>query len=384
VPQPAFGRAGTALPAKQDMGQLLSGPVTDKQSGDGWSKDMGLVWGYSCMQGWRERMEDAHLAIPSLGSHVVANKIGGCDPGWNETAVFGVMDGHGGEHVAHFCERYLPGEIARGPSEDPGRALSAAFYRMDEMLSDPASLDELRSLSNGPRKASFKSWSANPEYMGCTAVVCCVRRDTITVANAGDSRAVLCRRGKAIDMSEDHKPNLPGEIARINRAGGCVMEQHIGGHTHYRVNGNLNLSRSIGDLTYKQNWNLSPQDQMICCTPDVRTFRRLPGDEFLVLACDGVWDVLSSQDIVDYVRPRLHSLFDFEQRCGGDSHDMRTSIVAEGVLDTCLSPNLAQTFGIGGDNMTIVIVAFLDQTQVSNADSWIGQALTSSWLCPYA
>lgn len=370
------------------MGQLLSGPITDKESGDGFSQEMDLRWGYSCMQGWRDRMEDAHLAVPSLAAYAGQQCTGVVDPGWSETAVFAVMDGHGGEHVAHFCERYLPWEIARGPSEDVGRALCDAFHRMDELLADPANLDELQSLSNDISPQAFKTWQANPECIGCTAVVCCVRRDAIVVANAGDSRAVLCRRGKAIDMSEDHKPNLPSERARIKRAGGCVLEQRVGGHTHYRVNGNLNLSRSIGDLGYKQNMHLSPQDQMICCTPDVRQFRRQPGDEFMVLACDGVWDVLTSQEVVDYIRPLLGDLLDSEQKSGKPT--LRLSSILEGLLDHCLSPDLSQTSGLGGDNMTMVLVAFMGNPPSTAQDYWLdridsaGLALQSPmWLCPY-
>lgn len=366
------------------MGQLLSGPVTDKDSGDGAARELGIVWGYSGMQGWRNRMEDAHLATGSLAT-VASQPNGGADQGWGDTAVFGVMDGHGGEQVANWCERYLPLEIARGPSDDPARAMTEAFFRMDEMLFDQANLDELQSFSNDFSPQSLMSARVNPEYVGCTAVCCCLRRDTIVVANAGDSRAVLCRNGQAIDMSEDHKPNMPSERARIKRAGGTILEQHIGPHTHYRVNGNLNLSRSIGDLAYKQNGNLRPQDQMICCTPDIRTFRRSPGDEFMIIACDGIWDVLSSQDAVDYVRPRLGNLFDLERRFG--DRGIRMSSIVEGCLDHCLSPDLAQTQGLGGDNMTMVIVAFVGGQAPSSNERWLdtaGQALQGpSWLCPY-
>lgn len=361
------------------MGQLLSGPVIDKESGDGWSKELGVVWGYSGMQGWRNRMEDAHLATGSLASAAAQPTVWGQDVGWGDTALFGVMDGHGGEQVANWCERYLPLEIARGPSDDPSRAVTDAFFRMDEMLSDPANLDELQTFSKGMMS------SVNPDYVGCTAVVCCLRRDSIIVGNAGDSRAVLCRNGKAIDMSEDHKPNMPSERARIKRAGGAILEQHIGPHTHYRVNGNLNLSRSIGDLAYKQNASLRPQDQMICCTPDIRTFRRSPSDEFMIIACDGIWDVLSSQDAVDYVRPRLGNLFDLERRFG--DRGIRMSSIVEGCLDHCLSPDLAQTAGLGGDNMTMVVVAFVGGQAPSSTERWLdtaGPALQGpSWLCPY-
>merc|ERR1719499_1030842 len=188
-----------------------------------------------------------------------------------------------------------------------------------------------------------------PQFMGCTAVVCCIRKDTITVANAGDCRAVLCRTGRAIDLSEDHKPQLPSECARIRRAGGCIMEQRCLAGALYRVNGDLSLSRAIGDLRYKQNSRLSPQDQIICSTPDIRSFTRKPEDEFLLLACDGVWDVLSSQQAVDLVRPFISGMLD---------GTLRPSAVAEELLDICISPDLTRTHGIGGDNMTLMIIAF--------------------------
>mmetsp|Transcript_48298 Transcript_48298/g.103456 ORF Transcript_48298/g.103456 Transcript_48298/m.103456 type:complete len:364 (+) Transcript_48298:105-1196(+) len=362
------------------MGQLLTGPVTDKHSGDGYRGDARLAYGYSAMQGWRERMEDAHIAIPSLGLAVGS----GSARGWRDTSVFGVFDGHGGEQVAHFVARHLPAAIAQGPAEDPTAALVAGFHRMDELLFDPSNREELQSLSTSMVSPIFGSGrTVNPDFVGCTAVVCCVRPDSLTVANAGDSRAVFSRRGRAMEMSEDHKPNLPGELRRIHRAGGCVVEQHAGGQTHYRVNGNLNLSRSIGDLTYKQNFHLMPKDQVICCTPDVRTFWRQPGDEFVVLACDGVWDVLSSQEVVDYIRPRLGDFADLEWRIR--SGHLRLSGIIEDLLDHCLSPDLTRTFGLGGDNMTLLLVVFTGE--VGYTSKWLeGPSAAvegNGWMCPY-
>jgi len=316
---------------------FYGGPVTDKQSSHGWSDSLRLIWGVSCMQGWREKMEDAHIAIPHLH-------------GWPDTAVFGVMDGHGGEQVARFCEQRLPEEIARHSSDDVPGALASAFHKMDELLADPRSLQELRALTQ--QHSGLKASEASlmiPQFTGCTAVVCCIRKDTITVANAGDCRAVLCRTGRAIDMSEDHKPQLPSECARICRAGGCIMEQRCLAGALYRVNGDLSLSRAIGDLRYKQNSSLTPQNQIICCTPDIRIFTREPEDEFLLLACDGVWDVLSSQQAVDFVRPFISGMLD---------GTLRPSAVAEELLDICISPDLTRTHGLGGDNMTLMIIAF--------------------------
>ena len=81
---------------------------------------------------------------------------------------------------------------------------------------------------------------------GCTAVVALIRGTKLFVANAGDSRCIVCRDGKAIEMSADHKPEDQPEMARIEKAGGRVTPDG-------RVNGGLNLSRAIGDHAYKAN-----------------------------------------------------------------------------------------------------------------------------------
>jgi len=354
------------------MGNLLPGPVTWKDSGDAESMQSGLAWAYSGMQGWRDRMEDAHLAIESVGA------VSSSSPGWRQTALFGVMDGHGGEQVAQFCQRHFPHELAKHNARDPAAALTSTFHCMDELLSDPNNLDELQSLTNDT--VSFKSWSVSPHTTGCTAVMACVRGDSIVVANAGDSRAVLCRRGRAIDMSDDHKPNLPHEMTRIQRAGGSVMEQRVGGHIHYRVNGNLNLSRSIGDLLYKQNTSLPPQEQLIICLPDVRHFKRQITDEFMIIACDGVWDVMSSQEACDFIRARLGDISELRHRLQDGSFKLST--ILEEMLDSCLSPDLAQTMGLGGDNMTAVLVVFLDAQ--ADQGGWLDSSeIHGSWMCPY-
>lgn len=110
-----------------------------------------------------------------------------------------------------------------------------------------------------------------------------LKGSTLTVANAGDSRCVLARaKGAAYDMSDDHKPEDEKELNRITTAGGVVNGQG-------RVNGGLNLSRAIGDHCYKTNEKLDLENQMITALPDLRTVKLNPEDEFMVLACDGIW-----------------------------------------------------------------------------------------------
>merc|ERR1719502_391517 len=129
------------------------------------------------------------------------------------------------------------------------------------------------------------------DNVGCTAICVLVRKEDILAANAGDSRAVLCRAGKQIELSFDHKPKSETEKSQIEAAGG-YLEDTPGGA---RVNGNLNLSRAIGDLEYKKNKDIGPEAQIICSTPDFLYKELTPEDEFVILACDGIWDVMTNQ-----------------------------------------------------------------------------------------
>jgi len=183
------------------------------------------------------------------------------------------------------------------------------------------------------------------DNVGCTAVCVVVRKEDIMAANAGDSRAVLCRAGKAVELSFDHKPASDIEKTRIEAAGG-YLEESAGGA---RVNGNLNLSRAIGDLEYKKNKDLGPEAQIICSTPDFLYKELVPEDEFVILACDGIWDVMTNQEACDFVRPRLLENMDLGQ-------------IAKELLDKCITPDPRTTDGLGTDNMTVLVVKLLDSS----------------------
>lgn len=172
---------------------------------------------------------------------------------------------------------------------------------------------------------------------GCTAVVAVLKGNELYVANAGDSRCVLCRDGQAVELSLDHKPEDEPEMERIVKAGGKVTADG-------RVNGGLNLSRALGDHAYKQNTDLPAQEQMISALPDVRHTTIDPEkDEFMILACDGIWNFMSSQDVVQFIRFRLHY--------------NKLSKICEELFDYCLAPDTCGD-GTGCDNMTAVIVRF--------------------------
>lgn len=90
--------------------------------------------------------------------------------------------------------------------------------------------------------------------IGCTANVILFDKEEfcLYIANAGDSRCVLARSGQAIPLSFDHKPESDEERKRIEKAGSYI--------TDGRVDGNLNLSRALGDLKYKQKKELTPEE----------------------------------------------------------------------------------------------------------------------------
>ncbi|KAI8128974.1 putative protein phosphatase [Lucilia cuprina] len=173
---------------------------------------------------------------------------------------------------------------------------------------------------------------------GCTAVVGLLNGRDLYVANAGDSRCVVCRKGKAIEMSLDHKPEDDEESARIIKAGGRVT---LDG----RVNGGLNLSRALGDHAYKMNHDLPAEEQMISALPDIKKLIISPDDEFMVLACDGIWNFMTSEEVVDFVRLRIND------------ENKKMSEICEELFEACLAPNTLGD-GTGCDNMTAVIVRF--------------------------
>ncbi|KAL4141709.1 hypothetical protein QTP88_004298 [Uroleucon formosanum] len=184
---------------------------------------------------------------------------------------------------------------------------------------------------------------------GCTAVMALLVNNKLYVANAGDSRCVVSVDGKAHDMSKDHKPEDEPELKRICKAGGRVSNDG-------RVNGGLNLSRALGDHNYKKNKDLPNTEQMITALPDVTVLDITPdNNNFIVLACDGIWNSLSSQEVVDFILERINK------------PDVSLSSICEELFEQCLAPNTLSD-GTGCDNMTCIIVKLKTQQKRSRPD----------------
>ncbi|KAL8123111.1 putative protein phosphatase 2C 60 [Apium graveolens] len=327
------------------MGVYLSTPKTEKISADG--EDDRLRFGVSSMQGWRSSMEDDHAAQLNLD---------------DSTSFFGVYDGHGGKAVSKFCAKFLHQQVLKQEAYldgDLGTSLRKAFLRMDEMMCGQRGWRELAILGDkvdqfngmidgliwsksGEATSQLDDWASEEgshsdfdgPSCGSTACAAIIRNNLLVVANAGDSRCVISRKGQAYNLSKDHKPDLEIEKERIYKAGGYIQ---CG-----RVNGTLNLSRAIGDMELKRDKSRPAEEQILTANPDIRTVDLDDDDDFLVLACDGIWDCMSSQQLVDFVREQLES-------------ENKLSSIIEKVFDRCIAPTAG---GEGCDNMTMILVQF--------------------------
>ncbi|KZT73787.1 PP2C-domain-containing protein [Daedalea quercina L-15889] len=306
------------------MGQTLSIPATDKTTENGGNKD--FYYGVAEMQGWRFTMEDAHTITLNLdGSQDDSNTF------------FAVYDGHGGGAAAKYAGENVHKNLVSDEAyqrKEYRAALKNAFLRTD---------DDMRTVLLAP--------GMQRDGSGCTAVAALVTKEgKVLVANAGDSRSVISVKGEAIPLSYDHKPQNEVEKNRIAAAGGYI--------SCGRVNGNLALARALGDFDYKRNEALSPEAQIITCDPEIVEHEMTDEDEFLIIACDGIWDCLTSQQCVDVIRLMISQGKDLSQVC-------------EDICELCLAPDTNSGAGIGCDNMTILIVAILHGRTTEEWYKWI-------------
>ncbi|KAL9935300.1 hypothetical protein V8E36_005648 [Tilletia maclaganii] len=272
---------------------------------------------------WRRTMEDAHAFIYDFG-------------GVHGQGFFSVFDGHAGKQAAEFCgahfHEYLLKTIVENPSSPVPDILNATFQNVDRRLSElakeqgsssgctavtaflrletedgkPAGAPETggvvpSSISTKPESAPAEASSEEPKRAteasssskesgatkaadGLVEVQGKNIRRVLYTANVGDARAVLCRGGKAVRLTYDHKGQDAQETKRIQDAGGFVMNN--------RVNGVLAVTRSLGDSSMKD---------FVVGAPYTTETTLGAEDTFLIVACDGLWDVAEDQDAVNLI-----------------------------------------------------------------------------------
>ncbi|XP_057804058.1 protein phosphatase 2C 37-like [Salvia miltiorrhiza] len=254
-------------------------------------------FGVTSVCGRRRDMEDAVAIRPSFcGKDTDA-------PGGLH--FFGVFDGHGCSHVSRRCKERMH-EIVRDEYENGGYSswedtMARSFTKMDD---DVAEWSSGRASTSSASSCRCEMHTPQRDSVGSTAVVAVVSPEKIVVSNCGDSRAVLCRNGVAIPLSVDHKPDRPDELRRIEEAGGRVI--YWDGP---RVLGVLAMSRAIGDSYLKP---------YVIPEPEVTVTDRTAEDECLILASDGLWDVVSDQTACGVARMCLQSRKPAPQSPEGD------------------------------------------------------------------
>eukprot|EP00262_Sarcandra_glabra_P003550 TRINITY_DN14288_c0_g1_i1.p1 TRINITY_DN14288_c0_g1~~TRINITY_DN14288_c0_g1_i1.p1 ORF type:complete len:294 (-),score=64.39 TRINITY_DN14288_c0_g1_i1:74-934(-) len=252
-------------------------------------------------------MEDAYVCFDNF-MHDNGLRTFGEGP----NAFYGVFDGHGGKHAADFACNNLPKFIIEDEEfpREIERAVASAFLQTDAAFAEVCSMD-----------AALAS--------GTTALAALIFGRSLLVANAGDCRAVLCRRGKAIEMSRDHKPVCTQERTRIEASGGYVYDGYL--------NGQLNVARALGDW-HMEGLKGMNGDGPLSAEPELMKMRLTEEDEFLIMGCDGIWDVFRSQNAVDFARRKLQEHND-------------PVICCKELVDEALKRK-------SGDNLAVVVVCF--------------------------
>lgn len=287
---------------EEDTGDqfLLNRPKTDLIDNFNTTTSCGLEAGHCSMQGYRRQMEDQHIIENfDLANHTLV----------------AVMDGHAGDGTSNYVSVRLREVIEE---TDDWQNYVKEFNKIaSASTSTSASASASKSSSKGGgAKANSLSESClnllksalNKAYIsldaelrslefldasGSTCVCAVITPSHIICANLGDSRCYIGSDGKAIAMSEDHKPNNPEEKERIVKNGGFVEFD--------RVNGCLAMSRALGDFEYKKRIEKPIHEQLVIPVPDITVHvRNHAKDEFLLLACDGIWDVMDGSDALTY------------------------------------------------------------------------------------
>jgi serine/threonine protein phosphatase PrpC len=207
------------------------------------------------MKGRRPYMEDVDFAFDEIR---ISTK--------SRVSLFGVLDGHGGTECSRFASEELPTSIIQNMrgGRSGAEALFRSYVDIDRAFVESTS-------SRAGSTATVMLWDHVDRV--------------IAVANCGDSRSVLCRDGRAVDITRDKKATDVEEIARICQEGGFVANG--------RVQGSLAVARTLGDRNLKQ-----ANAKYLIPDPEVTQFRVTRRDEFIIIASDGLWDVMSSQVLI--------------------------------------------------------------------------------------
>ena len=208
------------------------------------------------------------------------------------------------------------------------------FCNKDENL---PSLDLTKNNSNS-KHISTENFVANE--MGTTANIMLIKNGIIYIANVGDSLSVMYKNKKAYNLNKEHQTIIKEEKERVLKSGANIVG--------FRINGMINLTRAIGDLKFKTNFNLKRHEQSVIALPEITKIEYNEDIEFIIMGCDGVWDCVKRQLACDFVDKQIR-----------ENPEKDLSEILKVIFDKCVSP----VWGVvrGTDNMSCIIIQFLNK-----------------------
>ena len=254
---------------------LPMAPVEERCGGDH------LAFGVGEAPGWRVLMEDARCAYSPI-------------PFNDSVSLFAVFDGHGGAFSSRFAASNIQRVIF---SSEAWQSCDLSPKALSSVLSGALLALDLE-LAAEPRMV----WGGKDDTEDCsgaTALVALVTPSHVALANCGDCEAVLIagEDWEGLPLSLPHKPTDEGELRRISDAGLTVKDN--------RVDGILAVSRSLGDFRFKQNAEKPAETQAVTALADVHIHARSDKEVLLLMACDGIWDVLSHSEAAALMKAQL-------------------------------------------------------------------------------
>jgi len=197
-------------------------------------------------------------------------------------------------------------------------------------------LELTKNISNSSTKISYDNLVASE--MGTTANIMLIKNGIIYIANVGDSLSVMYKNRKAYNLNREHQTIIESEKERVLKSGAYIVG--------YRINGMLNLTRAIGDLKFKSNYNLKRHEQSVISLPEITIIDNIDDIDFIIMGCDGVWDCVKRQLVCDFVDREIR-----------ENPNKNLSEILKVIFDKCVSP----VWGVilGTDNMSCIIIQFL-------------------------
>ena len=265
----------------------------------------------------------------------------------SNTFFFAVYDGHGG----NGCSLYLKEKLHHFIKNFTKESLNEAINTVEEKFMSEEALDE---------KGEIKDPS------GSCGIMALIQKNKLIIANVGDSRLVLFKKNSLYFSTEDHKPGSPSEKTRIEKGGGMVYQTpsliplHQNGkeiEPPWRVlPGRLSVSRTFGDVEAK-NEKLGGMKNVVVALPDITEIELDEDFNFMVLGCDGIFDVLSNEEILECVKIVL------KEKEINDLNNVNISELCGYITDMIIKSSLAKD---SYDNVSCIVVAINMKELINN------------------